>query len=443
VAASIFDSVLYRDLLHDAEVGALFSDGAELRAMLLVEGALAEAQGTLGLIPEASAAAIARAAREVVLDPGALARETAVNAVCVPALVAAFRTAMGAPEHAAWVHWGATSQDIIDTALMLRLGRLCDILDARLVALIAALGSLAERHAALPMAARTWGQAATPTSFGAVVAGWGWPVLRHRARLAALRPRLLCASLAGAAGTLAAMGPQGPEVERRMAGALGLGLAEGNWHAGRDNIAEFAGWLAQMAGSLAKMGEDLLILARSDVGEVRIGGGGGSSTMPQKQNPVAPSLIVALARFANAQAGAVTAALPHREARDAAAWITEWLALPGLAMAAARALALAAELPTRLVPQPARMAANIDLDGLGLIHAEALSFALARLMPRPEAQAAVKALCKQAQAEGMPLAQLVAARWPEHDLAAAFDPAAYLGTAPTEAHAFAAAARAG
>ncbi|PKP84601.1 MAG: 3-carboxy-cis,cis-muconate cycloisomerase [Alphaproteobacteria bacterium HGW-Alphaproteobacteria-2] len=443
MAASIFDSVLYRDLLHDAEVGALFSDGAELRAMLLVEGALAEAQGTLGLIPEASAAAIARAAREVVLDPGALARETAVNAVCVPALVAAFRTAMGAPEHAAWVHWGATSQDIIDTALMLRLGRLCDILDARLVALIAALGSLAERHAALPMAARTWGQAATPTSFGAVVAGWGWPVLRHRARLAALRPRLLCASLAGAAGTLAAMGPQGPEVERRMAGALGLGLAEGNWHAGRDNIAEFAGWLAQMAGSLAKMGEDLLILARSDVGEVRIGGGGGSSTMPQKQNPVAPSLIVALARFANAQAGAVTAALPHREARDAAAWITEWLALPGLAMAAARALALAAELPTRLVPQPARMAANIDLDGLGLIHAEALSFALARLMPRPEAQAAVKALCKQAQAEGMPLAQLVAARWPEHDLAAAFDPAAYLGTAPTEAHAFAAAARAG
>lgn len=443
MAVSPFDSALYRDLLHDAEVGPLFSDGAELRAMLLVEGALAEAQGALGLIPAESADAIARAAREVVLDPGALAHETGANAVCVPALVSAFRAAMGAPEHAAWVHWGATSQDIIDTALMLRLARVCDILDARLAALAEALGGLADRHAALPMAARTWGQAATPTSFGAVVAGWGWPVLRHRARLAALRPRLLCASLAGAAGTLAAMGPQGPEAARRMAGALGLGVAEGNWHAGRDGLAEFAGWLAQMAGSLAKMGEDLLILARSDVGEVRIGGGGGSSTMPQKQNPVTPSLIVALARFANAQAGAMTAALPHREARDAAAWITEWLALPGLAMAAARALALAADLPARLVPQPGRMAANIDVDGLGLIHAEALSFALARLMPRPEAQAAVKALCKEAQAEGTPLARLVAARWPEHDLAAAFDPAAYLGIAPTEARAFAAAARAG
>ncbi len=162
--------------------------------------------------------------------------------------------------------------------------------------------------------------------------------------------------------------------------------------------------------------------------------------MPQKQNPVAPSLIVALARFANAQAGAVTAALPHREARDAAAWITEWLALPGLVMAAARALALAADLPGRIAPQPGRMAANVDSDGLGLIHAEALSFALARLMPRPEAQAAVKALCAEAQAEATPLSRLVAGRWPERDLAAAFDTAAYLGTAPDEARAFAAAA---
>lgn len=438
---SPFDSALYRDLLHDAEVGRLFTDAAEIRALLLAEGALALAQGAAGLIPEVSAAAIHRAATEVAIDPAALAAETGVNAVCVPALVVAFRAAMGAPEHAQYIHWGATSQDIIDTALVLRLRQVLAILDERLAALARGLGALAERHAELPMAARTWGQVATPTSFGALVAGWGWPVLRHRARLAELRPRLLCLSLAGASGTLAAMGTHGPEVARRMAEALDLGLPDGAWHAGRDGLAELAGWLAQMTGSLAKMGEDAVILARTDVGELCLGAGGGSSTMPQKHNPVAPSLIVALARFAAAQAQVMTGALAHREARDGAAWISEWLVLPGLCMAAARALALAVDLAGRMVPEPARMAGNLDRDGLGLTHAEALTFALAAHMPRPEAQAAVKALCKTALAEGTPLPALAAARWPGLDLAAAFDPAAWMGTAPAEARRFAAAAR--
>ena len=211
--ATPLDSAIYRDLLGDGEIAGLFTDNAELRAMLLVEGALAEAQAAQGLIPAESAEVIARAAREVQLDPAALAAATGRNAVPVPALVAAFRDALAAPEHAQYIHWGATSQDIMDTGLALRLRRVLEILEGRRAATLAALAGLAERHAELPMAARTYGQAATPTSFGAVVAGWGRPLIALRERGDALRPRLLQVSLGGAAGTLAAMGPEGPAVQ--------------------------------------------------------------------------------------------------------------------------------------------------------------------------------------------------------------------------------------
>ncbi len=441
MAVSPFESQVFRGLFHDAEAGQLFADSAELRAMLIVEGALAKVQGGLGLIPETSAQAIHRASLEIQLDPGGLAAETGQSAVMVPALVKAFRAAMQAPEHAQYVHWGATSQDIIDTALVLRLRQVVTLLDKRLATTAAALGRLAANHAETPMAARTWAQTATPTSFGAVCAAWGRPLLTHRARLAELRPRLLRVSLAGASGTLSAMGDKGPGVADGLAEALGLDRADGAWHGTRDGIAEFANWCALVAGSLAKMGEDLVLLTQSDTGEVRLGAGGGSSTMPQKQNPVQPSLLAALGRFAAAQQAAISGAMAHRQQRDGVAWMVEWLTLPQLVMATARGLAVAGELAETIAPDPARMAANLDGDGLGLIHAEALSFALARHMPRPDAQAAVKALCQQALAAGTPLADLARARWPEADLAGVFDPAAQLGQAPAEARAFAQAAR--
>src|SRR6056297_1096596 len=204
--ATPFDSALQGRLFGDPELGALLSDSAALRAMLLVEGALAEAQAERGVIPAEAAARIAMAAREAAPDPAALAPAVARDGVPVPALVAAFRAEIGDPQVAQYVHWGATSQDIVDTALALRLRRMLEILEVRLAAAVAALAALAEAHAARPMAARTWGQPATPTSLGAVAAAWGAPLLRHHARLAALRPGLLAVSLSGAAGTLAAMG---------------------------------------------------------------------------------------------------------------------------------------------------------------------------------------------------------------------------------------------
>lgn len=438
--ASPADSALYRGLFGDADLARLFSDSAEVRAMLLVEGALAKAQGAAGLIPETAAAFLHRALQEIQIDPAGLAAQIAGDGVPVPALVAAARKALEAPEHARFLHWGATSQDICDTALTLRLKPALRTVDGRLAEAVAALAGLAEAHAQTPMPARTYGQGAVPTSFGAVVAGWGAPVLRHRDRLAEITPRLLAVSLSGAAGTLSVMGDRGPAVRGALAADLGLTDPGASWHATRDRLAELAGWCAALCASLGKMAEDLLILTRTGVEEVRLGAAGGSSTMPQKQNPVAPSALAALCRHAIGLAGLVTAAGMTRDQRDGAAWFSEWLALPGLILATGRAAALARDLAQGMAPDTGRMAAALDAGG-GLFMAEALTFALAERMPRPEAAAAVKALAAEARATGVALPALAARDHPGRDWAALLSPAAQLGQAPAEARAFAAAAR--
>ena len=436
--ASPADSPLYTRLFGDDETARLFSDSAEVRAMLLVEGALAKVQGEMGLIPAESGAFLHRAAFEVQIDPSALAAETAVNGVPVPALVAAFRTACNAPEHAAFAHWGATSQDIMDTALALRLKRLFELWEIRLDGLLAALGALAKAHAALPMAARTYGQVATPTSFGAVVAGWGWPLISQRDALYNLRPALLRVSLSGAAGTLSAMGEAGPQVRAGLARALGLDDPGHSWHSDRSGIGALAGWMAVTAAALGKLGDDLILLTQSGLSEVLISGSGGSSTMPQKQNPVGPSVLVALARQVTGLAATLQGAGIHRQQRDGAAWFTEWLTLPQAAISTSRALALSQDLAGRLTADPAAMARHLNADG-GLIHAEALTFALAQTLPRPEAQAAVKRLCREVTQTGTPLATLAARDFPGTDWAARLASSG-LGQAPAEARAFAAAA---
>ncbi|HSF64816.1 MAG TPA: lyase family protein [Paracoccaceae bacterium] len=435
------DSAIYRTLLGDDAVAALFTDAAEVRAMMLVEGALARAQGDLGVIPADAAGFLHRASLELQIDPGALATETARNGVPVPALIAAFRKAAQAPEMTQWLHWGATSQDIVDTALALRLRRVIEVWDGRLAALLARLADLAEAHADLPMAARTYGQLATPTGFGAQVASWGRPLLRHRARLAALRADVLRVSLSGAAGTLSAMGTQGPAVRARLAELLALGDPGASWHAERDGMAALSGWMAGLAGTLAKMGEDLILLTQGGLAEVALAGAGGSSTMPQKQNPVGPSAMVALSRQVTGLSAVLSGAGAHRQMRDGAAWFTEWLVLPQMAISTARALALADQAAQGLVPDPVAMRRALQADG-GAVMAEAVSFALAAHLPRPEAQARVTALCDEARRSGADLAALAARDWPQIDWQAVLG-AGMLGTAPDEARAFAQAVRAG
>lgn len=431
MATSPFDSPLYRDLFHDLEVGKLFSDTAEVRAMMIVEGALAKAQAKVGLIPEISAAAISRAAMETQIDPGALTQATGQNAVPIPAFVAAFREEMNAPEHAQYLHFGATSQDILDTALMLRMRQVFGILDGRLAAILSALATLAETHATTPMAGRTYGQTATFTSFGAVVAAWGSPLISIREKLPALRNEVLCVSLSGAAGTLSAMGEKGIETRVAFAEMTGLGDPGGSWHADRTRVTSIAAWMTQLTTSLGKMGEDLIAMTASDTGEIALGGAGASSTMPQKQNPVQPSVLVALGNLSNSLNAALQGAAMHRQQRDGAAWMTEWLSFPQVCMACAKATVVAQDLLAGLSPNTARMRENAT-GRHALIFAEALSFAMADTMPRPDAQAQVKALCKRAMAENRSLADLA-----PPEFSTVFDAERQLGVAPQEARTFA------
>ena len=437
--ASPLDSALYRDLFGDVEVGQLFADAAEIRAMMLVEGALAKVQGQLGVIPETSAHAIHRAAHELQLDPASLAGPTGQNGVPVPGFVAAFREEMNAPEHAQYLHWGATSQDIIDTGMAMRICQALAILDVRLASLLQRLGDLAEAHATTPMLARTWGQAAVPTSFGAVVASWGAPLARQRDRLAEVRRGIEVVTLSGAAGTLSAMN-KGAEVRATLANALDLADPGASRHSTRDGQAALASWITGVSNGLGKFGEDLIFLAATGIGEVRLSGAGSSSTMPQKSNPVAPSVLAALARLNTALNSAMQGASVHANQRDGAVWFAEWLTLPQMILGAARGLATGNEIAASLTPVPNVMSANIEATG-GAVFAEALTFELARQMPRPEAQAAVKALVAETSAGGLTLQEALGNKFSDIDIEKVFSTTHQLGTAPDEARAFARACR--
>ena len=439
MAASVFDSPLYARLFDTGEAGRLFTDSAAVRAMLLVEGALAKVQGGLGVIPEISAAAIHRASLEIAVDPGALARATGENGVSVPGLVAAFRDEMQAPEHAQYLHWGATSQDIIDTGLMLRLRQALALAEADLKEIIRALGREAEEHAHLPMVARTYGQQATPTSWGAVLAGFGAPLCDAAAALQPLRASSLWVSLSGAAGTGEALGAKAPETRKRLAEALGLGDPGRSWHTDRAPVLRIADWQGQVMAALSHMGQTLLALTATEVGEVSLGAAGASSTMPQKQNPVGPSAMVALGHHFTGLRATLQAAAAHQHQRDGAAWFAEWMAVPQLALSLAAALQHGRKITAGLTPIATRMHGTLE-GGLGLIHAEALSFALAERMPRPEAQAKAKALCLEARDKRIPLKRLARGDYPDLP-EAVFDPAASMGQAPAEALAFARRAR--
>ncbi len=435
MAASVFDSQLYGDLFPSGDAGRLFTDSAEVRAMLLVEGALAKVQGAAGVIPADSAAAISRAVMEVQVDPSNLRQATGQNGVPVPALVAAFRAEMNAPEHAQYVHWGATSQDIMDTGLMLRLRQALMLIEADLQSVVQFLANLAKTHATLPMPARTYGQHATPTSFGAVAASWGAPLLALMDELPALRQTCLLVSLSGAAGTAGALGSKSAELRAELATALSLGDPGRSWHVDRTPILRISDWLVRANIAMGKLGEDAIALVQTGIGEITLGGSGASSTMPQKQNPVAPSVLVALARQSSALMSVLHGAAMQQHQRDGAAWFSEWLCLPQIVLGAVSAARITHELCATLAPNPDTMRAALDA-GLDMIHAEALSFALAVDMPRPEAQTATKVLCKEAAATDTPLRKLVARDYPDLDGETLFDAAQQLGLAPIEARRF-------
>lgn len=435
MSASVFDSPLHAQLFPTGDTGRLFSDTASVRAMLLVEGALAKVQGQAGIIPEVSGAAIHRATLEIQVDPAGLAASTGQNGVCVPGLVAAFRTQMNAPEHAQYLHWGATSQDIIDTGLMLRLRQALALAEADMRTLLTALADQAEAHAETPMPARTYGQQATPTTWGAVIANWGAPLLDALGALPALRANSLWVSLSGAAGTASVLGNDPVQLRRALAEALGLHDPGRSWHTDRGPVLRIMDWMSQVSAALGTMGTTLTGLTATGIDEVSLTGAGASSTMPQKRNPVRPSAMIALANQNAALRSGLAAAGMHQHQRDGGAWFTEWMLVPQIALATASALAHAIALAREMRPDTDRMRAALQ-DNFGLIHAEALSFALADRMPRPDAQAGTKDLCQEAMARQTSLADLARQRFP--DLPdRLFQPQLQLGQAPEEANRFA------
>ena len=383
-------------LYGDAEMAAILSDQAAVNAMLRVETALAAAQAEVGDIPTEAAAAIAAAARALAPDPATLARDAATAGIAAQPVIAALRRAAG--EAGGFVHHGATSQDVVDSALTLRLVPALGLLSDRLASVEDCLADKSAAYADQPIAARTRHQIAAPTTLGAKIAVWQGMLARNRVRLDQLAPRVTLLSLHGAAGTSAALGPNADRVRALVAECLGLALPQGPWHAARDGMAELAGWLSLVTGSLGKMGLDLIQLGQSEIAEVNAGAGGGSSTMPQKSNPVTAEALVTLARLNAADTGTMHHAMIHAQERDGTALGLEWVVLPAMLERTAASLRLAQSLVATLEPVPSRIAATFAADR-GRMMAEAAVFRLSRDMPRPEALRTVAAALDRLEAD--------------------------------------------
>ncbi len=396
----LLSSSIFGPAFHDPATVALLDDVAYFRALLEVEAALARAQARVGVIPEAAATAIAAAAAALPLDAAALAAGVQRDGIPMIALLQQLRAATSAGG-APFVHWGATSQDIMDTATVLCARRVVSHMQGQLRALLLSLAELAGAHRTTVMVARTHGQQALPSTFGLKVAQWAAPLLRQHQRLQQLLPRLLVLQLGGAAGTLAALGPHGPEVAAELARELQLAVPPLPWHAQRDSLFELGAWLALLAGSLGKLAQDVILLSQSEVAELAEappGQRGGSSSMPQKNNPMRSEQILAVARWSGAQLGALQHALVQEHERGTHGWQVEWLCWSPLLALVAGALHNTRELLGSLQVDAARMRANLLAPPAAAL-AEAAVGRLSEQLPRPEAQALVKAAATRASAE--------------------------------------------
>lgn len=343
MSAALGDHPLLGGLLGDEEVAAQLSADADLLQMTVFESALAIAEGAEGAIDKDAAAAIAQALATFTPDVTAIRAGAAKDGVTVPELVRQMRAHIGDP-YGRLLHFGATSQDVIDTSLVLRLRAILMLFEARLQRLAATLVSLDEQFGDVVLMGRTRMQDALPITASDRIAAWTAPLSRHLARLDELRPRLLVLQFGGPVGTLTELGDKAAAVSRRLADALELNLPQRSWHTQRDTVAELASWLSLVTGSLGKLGEDVALMAQNAIGEIALDGGGASSAMPHKQNPVQAEVLVALARYNATLLGGMHQALIHEQERSGAAWTLEWLVLPPMLTTTGAALRLANDL---------------------------------------------------------------------------------------------------
>ena len=434
--ATLIDSLLFGDVFSTAAMRGIWADENRVAQYLAFEAALARVQGRLGLIPAEAAEEIDRVCRIERIDMARLQSQTERAGTPIVGLVSQIN-ALCRDGFGEYCHWGATTQDVTDTATVLQIRASLEIVDAELTAIATALAALARKHRLTPMAGRTHLQQAVPVSFGYKMAGLLSAVQRHRERLAQLAPRVLQLEFAGAAGTLASLPRLALETQAALAAELGLAQPVIAWHTQRDTIAEVGAFLGLVGGTLGKLSMDVKLLMQTEVGEVFepfAPGRGASSTMPQKRNPISCTYIHAQVAVLRQHAASLMEAMVGDHERATGPWQIEWIVLPEAFCLAAGALAHSRSLVEGLEVDAERMRANLDLTH-GLVVAEAVMMGLAPGMGRERAHDLVYDLCRVAIAERRALLDVlvdnaeIASLASREQLAAMCDPAAYLGQA--------------
>jgi 3-carboxy-cis,cis-muconate cycloisomerase len=428
------DSPILGTLYGSDAMRVVFDETTYFQRMLDVEAALARVQGRMGVIPADAVDAIVAAAKVENLQTADLAASARNVGYPVVGLVAGLSKAAG--EAGGWTHWGATTQDIMDTATVLQVRDGLDLIETELRAILNALAAQADRHRNTVMAGRTHLQQALPITFGLKCAVWAMPFLAHLDRLKQIRARVQVVEFAGAAGTLASLGDQGIAVMEALAADLGLGAPLAPWHVCRDALAETVGFLGLVSGTLAKIATDIILLAQTEVGEVAepyVAGRGQSSTMPQKRNPIASEYILAAARMVQGLVPVMLGAMAQDHERATGPWQAEALALPQAFVLTHGALQHTRAIAEGMVVDPARMRVNLDITH-GLIVSEAVMMGLAPVLGRGEAHHVVKHACDIALTEKVSLAdalerdKAVSSRLDRGAIEKLIDPANYLGS---------------
>ncbi|WP_460367774.1 3-carboxy-cis,cis-muconate cycloisomerase [Pseudomonas sp. Tul1A2] len=419
----------------------VFCDQGRVQAMLDFEAALARAEARVGLIPSAAVAPIAAACNAGLYDFAALGEAIATAGNSAIPLVKALGKQIAARDAEAerYVHLGATSQDVMDTGLVLQLRQALELIESDLAQLADSLAVQAQRHAATPLAGRTWLQHATPVTLGMKIAGWLGAITRSRQRLRELKPRLLVLQFGGASGTLAALGEQAMPIAQALSEELQLTLPEQPWHTQRDRVVEFGAVLGLIAGSLGKFGRDISLLMQTEAAEVfepSAPGKGGSSTMPHKRNPVGAAVLLGAATRVPGLVSTLFSAMPQEHERSLGLWHAEWETLPEICCLVSGSLQQARLLADGLEVDAERMARNLELTQ-GLVLAEAVSIVLAQRVGRDAAHHLLEQCCKRAVAEQRHLRAVlgdepqVTAELSDAELDQLLNPAHYLGQAKT------------
>jgi 3-carboxy-cis,cis-muconate cycloisomerase len=408
LASTVFDSALFRDMFGTAEMRDVFSDEALVGRYLEAEAALARAQARVGVVPKDAAEAIDLASRSLKIDYDKLRHETEI--VGYPILPLVHQLSAAAGEAGRFVHWGATTQDIMDTGNVLQIRAALSIVERDLSELRNILADMARKYRDTPMAGRTHLQQALPVTFGYKAAVWLSSIDRHIERIEQARPRVLVGEFSGAAGTLASIGEGGLQMQKLFCEELGLNQPSITWHVARDGITEAVTLLGLITGTLGKIATDVMMMSATEFGELSepfVPGRGASSTMPQKRNPISSELMLAAAKAVRQHVATMLDGMIHDFERATGPWHLEWVSLPESFLLTASSLANAKFMLAGLVVHDRRMRENLDLTH-GLIVAEAVMMALAPKLGRQHAHEIVYDACRKAIEGGGQLADILA-----------------------------------